>query len=398
MAFPSVGAPTASQQTTNGTTSNVTLPASIAAGDLIIAVIAADSGAGAMTWPSPWVKLAERLDTAHVMSVGYLIASGGETSVAVTHTTERSNHLAWRITDWHGTTPPEASALANGNSNAPNPASLAPSWGADDTLWMALATWDDSSSPSLSTYPSNYTTAQGTNATASSAGRVAGAARQLNASSEDPGAFGLSGAETWAAFTVAICPAAAAQGSITGTATWAQAAASWSGTVAEKDPATATFAQAAATWAATIADKNPTAGTFAQSAASWDAAASEKFASTAAFTQAAPVWSASASVPAASNGSTATFVQAAASWSASASEKFPSSASFAQAAGAWAATVSEKNPSTATFAQGAASWASTIALTDSTPSVPGTATCAVTVNHSAQSSLSVTATALASVQ
>src|SRR5689334_378665 len=130
MAFPSVGAPTASQQATNGTTSNVTLPASIAAGDLIVAVIGADSGAGAMTWPAPWVKLAERLDTAHVMSVGYLVASGGETSVAVTHTTERSNHLAWRITGWHGTTPPEVSALANGNSNAPNSGAVTPSWGA----------------------------------------------------------------------------------------------------------------------------------------------------------------------------------------------------------------------------------------------------------------------------
>lgn len=397
MAFPTVGAPTASQQTGNSGTSNVALPANIATGDLIIATIAADVGAGAMTWPAPWVKLAERIDTAHVMSVGYLIAVGGETTVGVTHSNERSNHLAWRVTGWHGTTPPEVSSLANATSNAPNSGALTPSWGADDTLWMSLATWDDSAAPTVSTYPANYTDGQGTNVTASSAGRVAGAARALNAASEDPGAFGLSGSETWAAFTVAIRPAAAGGGPITGTATFVQAAASWSASGSERLPSTAAFTQAAASWAATASEKDPSTATFVQPAASWDAAASEKLPSTAAFTQAAPIWSAVASTPSAANDATASFVQAAGSWAAIASEKFSANATFVQAAASWGGSASETHQTTATFAQAAASWSASASQGAVVPTVSGTAVATILDLHIATATVSSASIASATV-
>lgn len=374
MAFPIVSGVQTSSQTLNTTTSVVTLPANVAAGDLIVAVIGADSGASTMTWPAPWVKLKdEAVSTTARASIGYLIASGGETSVSVTHSSERSNHIAARITGWHGTTAPEISAIATGNSISPNADSVAASWGSDDNLFIVTTITDDSAAAfPITAWPTSYTDNQTSNQTASSAAKVGFATRNLAAASDDPGAFTLTTSEQWNAYTIVVRPAAAG-GDITGTATWTQAAASWAGSASEKLPSTATFAQAAATWAASAAEKFPSTAAFAQAAAAWDGAASESLPSTASFEQAAAIWSASASTPAQQGfTSDATWAQAAASWDGAASEKLPSTATFAQPAATWAGTATETLPSTATFAQAAPAWAAT--ATNTPPAVTGTAT------------------------
>ena len=218
MAFPVVAGSQTSQQTTNSTSSNVTLPANIQAGDLIIAFVAADSGAGAMTWPSPWVEIKDDAGTGFQFSVGYLIASGGETTVAVTHGSERSNHLAIRITGWHGTTPPEITAVASGSSTTPNPGSLSPSWGAADTLWIAVLGCDNTTTDPfpITAWPTNYDSNHLSNNTATSAADVAIATRELNATSDDPGTFTMTGTETWNAYTIAVRPAASADFTLSG--------------------------------------------------------------------------------------------------------------------------------------------------------------------------------------
>lgn len=199
-----------SSNSTNTASSTVTLPASVAAGDLIIAVIAGDSGAAAFTWPSPWVELDDQADsaTAHVASIAYLIASGGETSVSVTHTSERTNQIAWRIpaAEWHGTTPPENTTAAKGSSINPLSSALTPSWGSAATMWFSICTWDDSTTPTLSTYPTNYSTAQANNVASSSAARCAGAERTATTATETPGSFALTGTETWIAWTIGVRP------------------------------------------------------------------------------------------------------------------------------------------------------------------------------------------------
>ncbi len=213
-----ITATASSNGSANVTSSTVTLPASVAAGDLLIILLASDLlTAPAFTFPAGWTKLADVADSAHTGTVAYAIAAGGETTVAVTHTTERTNQIAWRIpaAEWHGTTVPEIATIVTGNSSTPNPGSLTPSWGSAATMWLAACTWDDSAAPTLSTYPTNYTDAQANSVGGSSAARVAGAWRTLTATSEDPGAFGLSGAETWQAWTIAVRPPVA--GNVTAT-------------------------------------------------------------------------------------------------------------------------------------------------------------------------------------
>ena len=61
----------------------------------------------------------------------------------------------------HATTPPEGTALATGTTTAANPASLSPSWGADDPLWIAVGGSGETSATStwtgMAPPPLNYT-------------------------------------------------------------------------------------------------------------------------------------------------------------------------------------------------------------------------------------------------
>ncbi|MCC6311372.1 MAG: hypothetical protein IT345_10700 [Trueperaceae bacterium] len=209
----------------SGSTESVVTFATAAAGDLIIGLISADSGAGAMTWPSPWVEIKGEAGTGFQFSAAYLIATGGETSVTVTHGAERSNNLAGRIlaANWHGTTPPEISANANGSSDSPDPPSLTPSWGSAENLWVAIQAADQGSDPfPVTGWPTNYSGSQTENNDINSAGVIALATRLLTATSEDPGAFTNTGSETWNAYTLAVRPAVAAGGStVSGAATLA---------------------------------------------------------------------------------------------------------------------------------------------------------------------------------
>lgn len=159
---------------------------------------------------SGWILLNEQAGGGGVGETGvwYRIANGTEESTA-TWGTSVATTGAWhvyKVTDWHGTTPPEYTST-NGDSVAVNPPSLTPSWGAVDTLWIALA-GSSANAMTFSVAPTNYTGL--TSTTASSGGgasNMGSAYRQLNASSEDPGTFTTSQNRWWAAFTIAIRPA-----------------------------------------------------------------------------------------------------------------------------------------------------------------------------------------------
>src|SRR3989304_4254997 len=80
-AFPSVGGSQLSSRASGGTADVVNLPASVAAGDLVL-IFHFKDGTGTCTIPGPWVEIKDAQvnggTTAHVC-YGYLIASGGET-------------------------------------------------------------------------------------------------------------------------------------------------------------------------------------------------------------------------------------------------------------------------------------------------------------------------------
>lgn len=224
MAFPTVAGRTNSQVVTDGTTHAVSLPAgTIASGDLLIVHFVVD-GNPTLTWPTDWVQTvrAHADGTASRSIVAYKIADGTEgSSINVSSSaSEKSCHRSWHITGWHGTTVPEMDSSVQ-SAAAPDPPSLSPSWGAADTLWLALEGHENSGT-SITGYPGSYTNTftQNTTGGAGSAATnvVQGCAeRQLNTATEDPGAFALDGSRVSATFTLAIRPGAGGGTTVNGT-------------------------------------------------------------------------------------------------------------------------------------------------------------------------------------
>jgi hypothetical protein len=186
------------------------MPASVAAGDMLIALVGEDSGAASNTWDNSFTELLDSASaTGIICAAAYKIAAGGETQVVATHTTERSNHIALRIpaAEWaNDGTAPEISTIATGSSTTPNATSVSPSWGtSNDTILIVVCFADDSAPPfPITAWPTNYANNQVSNATATSACSIACATRTANVSSEDPGAFTMTGTETWGAVVIAV--------------------------------------------------------------------------------------------------------------------------------------------------------------------------------------------------
>lgn len=221
MAFPTLTSTAATGFAFSVTSFPLTMPASIASGDLLIAIVEIRIGT---TWtaPSGWTAIST-IAQAGGGGVGqlngwYKIAAGTESGTTPTWTTVNATSAqahVHRVTGWHGTTAPEATT-SSGDSSAANPPSLTPSWGADDTLWLAIGGHTAQSTAPWTAAPSGYSGFDLDSA--SSGGGVAAIAsswRNNNATSEDPGAFtvntvpGVSSHNRyWTAATIAIRPSA----------------------------------------------------------------------------------------------------------------------------------------------------------------------------------------------
>lgn len=195
------------------------MPATVDAGDLLIAIV---SVRNALTWntiPTGWNKISESAGGGSVgeLSIFYKIADGSEDGGTATWVTSVGSSAAWmviRITGWHGTTPPEVGTAASGDVSNANPPTLSPSWGAEDTLWLAVAGHAAISAAAFTAAPTNYLNFANNGASSGGAAvSVAFGTRELNAASEDPGTFTAGGSNRfWAAQTVAVRPAAGGGG------------------------------------------------------------------------------------------------------------------------------------------------------------------------------------------
>lgn len=212
-----------SARTVNSTTSAITLPASVATGDLLIGICGLDVGAGASTSSPTFTELKDETGTDVWAWIGYLKSpAGGETAVTLTHAAERDNAIGIRIpaAEWHGTTAPEITAVGDGTSANPDPPSISPSWGAEaGTTFIAVAIMDDSAGASTaSAWPTNYTLNQVTSNTATSAASVHIAIRITSSATEDPGTWTVSPSEHWRTYTIAVRGAVAGGNTIVPTA------------------------------------------------------------------------------------------------------------------------------------------------------------------------------------
>lgn len=209
-ATPTVASESTSATTANSTSQIITLPASIAAGDLVVCSISVDSDP-TTSWPSPWLKLGTDVNnSSHSLSSGYLIASGGETSVTVTTgASEQSSHHCWRITGHDAAQAPEITTTASASSTTTDPPSIDPTGGAKDFLFIALASVDIN--PTLLTctvFPSTYTNTGQEDGNGGTGAALLCWARlgTTGATTENPGAFTYSGTEQAASATIAVHP------------------------------------------------------------------------------------------------------------------------------------------------------------------------------------------------
>lgn len=216
MAFATV-AGTATTSVNATTTPVVDLPASIVAGETILGLYRS-AGAGAITFPDgTWVALFNGdLDGSDDnIALHWRKATGTEgATITLGSGNQKGAWLCYRISNAADPTVSAPEANTNtGSSALPTSNALSPTGGAKDYLWLALAT--SAGSPTISAYPTSY----GSNQlyVAAPAGgatgtrcMVAGATRELNIASENPGDYTISAAFNWLASTVAVHPVPAA--------------------------------------------------------------------------------------------------------------------------------------------------------------------------------------------
>lgn len=200
-----LGSGTSTTVTVGGGTSGTAV-----SGDLFIVLIMKD-GTGSFTWPaSPaWSTINGLPQNAGggtntaVLDGRYLIASGGETTISITHANEITAWHSFRITNWHGSTA-VAGAGTNGNSTNPDPPSLDPAdWGSEYTLWLAVAGNDGTAA--ITDPPTNMSTFLNTLDGAAGGCGIATARSTSTATSLDPGVFTMA-TEQWGAATLAVRP------------------------------------------------------------------------------------------------------------------------------------------------------------------------------------------------
>ncbi len=214
MAFPVVESVTATVFGAAATAHLVNMPPTVAEGDLLLANFSND-GTATVTTPAGWSLLGNALangDSDRLSVYGKRAdgTEGGTTVDFVTSVAETAVAQVYRIIGWGGVVAShvQLGTFVTGSSANPDPPSLSPSWGAEDTLWIAL-TNHFREGRTVDVYPASYTDGVQTEAGSQVNGTSLESARRvLNAVSEDPGTFTISSTVSWAANTVAIRPAA----------------------------------------------------------------------------------------------------------------------------------------------------------------------------------------------
>jgi hypothetical protein len=224
MAFPVVqGTPAETAVSTASNTHNINLPASIAAGELLLIITAKGTPAVTTTFNSlaGWDEVIDE-NVSLGMTIWARTADGTEgATVTMTSagTAIRSASIAYRISgaETVATQMPELSTVATGSSVNPNATTCTPTGGAKDYLWISCFnrsgeeadddTWVTAAPSTPAAFSNLLQKACGVAGT-NLAGMVAAAQLASNAASLDAGAFTCA-TGAWRAFTIAIHPASA---------------------------------------------------------------------------------------------------------------------------------------------------------------------------------------------
>jgi hypothetical protein len=161
--FPQVTSITPSIFNTDTTNHNVAMPATVAAGDLLL-VLFTNDGSATVTTPGGWTALFSQVEAnSRVRASAYaMIAAGTEGGTTVnfqTSAVEQAAAQVYRIlaADWYGSSVNDGVAVGAGSqatSQYPDPPAVTPAWGADNTLWIAYIGY--SSTATVTSYSTNY--------------------------------------------------------------------------------------------------------------------------------------------------------------------------------------------------------------------------------------------------
>jgi hypothetical protein len=233
MTFPTIPTTGASRVLTvnqENTTATRTFPSLSSltknSGDLLIALCgvyqASGSGTTFSSWGASFTEFGDFGTSGSTVGLGaaYKWSTGSETGTfTVTQAGTPTGFAAMVLLSIplaHASTPPEAGGFATGTSSAADATSLNPAgWDTEDTLWIGVNVNGETSGSGTWTAnngaPTNYTDYVGSApADTSTVGQVAIAVafRQLNAASEDPGAFSQDTSNTRSgACIIAVRPA-----------------------------------------------------------------------------------------------------------------------------------------------------------------------------------------------
>ena len=206
MAFPQVAATNNGAEGIATVTHPISMPAGIIAGDLLIIYFVTGRSRIVTDWDG-FSEIRAMSNVSVSLYVGYKIAVGSDTCTLKTNFAEQSAHITHRITGWNSKQIPEVSTGVYSSNVNPDPDSLTPVGGAKDYLWIAVSGSDDGRDL-VTGYPADYDDNQEAHQSAESEPgvNIGVATRELNASSEDPGAFTIESNEQWNALTVAVSP------------------------------------------------------------------------------------------------------------------------------------------------------------------------------------------------
>ena len=210
MAFPQVVQVTQGQSSGSVLTLDCNLPSSLTTDNLLLMFWWGSGTSGTWTAPTGWTDITKNQFNLPRNAMFYrkVDDTEGATATVTQGTSREMSYIVLEIGPWHGTTAPEISAVATGDSTAPDPSSLNPAgWDVEDTLWLAhiLQDLDAADSGAVSAVPANYTLV-GSAEIYAEQGMNCIAKRELAAASEDAGAFTTSPADSWRAYMMAIRP------------------------------------------------------------------------------------------------------------------------------------------------------------------------------------------------
>jgi len=211
VAFPVVQSSVSGSSSTAATTHDISFPSGLAVGDRLLILLGVANGDSSTL--SGWTLVHQIENMSETIRGDIFTKIADSTDVSngdVTVDIGSSAHAAWIV--YRITSTSDVAGFSDfGNSSTPDPPSES---SLGDTLWISWASWEGAGTHSSysSGYSSNQVLRTGIDV------HIAASTKNLNASSDDPGAHSLSGTTNWVAGTIAIGPVpAGGSGVVSGT-------------------------------------------------------------------------------------------------------------------------------------------------------------------------------------